>query len=186
MDPAIDQVGHDPRSSYVELFWLPVLGPTSTLLLRRLADGLEDEPEGFDVDLAAASRALGLGGHVTRHGPLLRSVERCCTFGMAQQLDERLLVRRALPPLNQRQVGRLPRDLRLRHDALAQETAAAGVKERRRRARSLALTLVELGEADDDVERQLHRWRFHPAVAHDALRWARTEHSQRMTVDPIG
>jgi hypothetical protein len=28
-DPVIDEVGHDPRSTYVETFWLPVLGPTT-------------------------------------------------------------------------------------------------------------------------------------------------------------
>jgi hypothetical protein len=28
-DPVIDEVGHDPRSAYVETFWLQVLGPTS-------------------------------------------------------------------------------------------------------------------------------------------------------------
>lgn len=27
-DPVIDQLGHDPRSAYVERFWLPVLGPS--------------------------------------------------------------------------------------------------------------------------------------------------------------
>ena len=31
-DPVIDPIGHDPRSRYVELFWLGVLGPTATLL----------------------------------------------------------------------------------------------------------------------------------------------------------
>ena len=28
-DPVVDAVGHDVRSTYVELFWLNVLGPTS-------------------------------------------------------------------------------------------------------------------------------------------------------------
>jgi hypothetical protein len=28
-DPVIDEVGYDPRSDYVEKFWLPVLGPTT-------------------------------------------------------------------------------------------------------------------------------------------------------------
>jgi hypothetical protein len=28
-DPTIDTLGHDPRSVYVETFWLPILGPTS-------------------------------------------------------------------------------------------------------------------------------------------------------------
>ena len=36
-DPVIDTVGHDPRSAYVETFWLPTLGPTALLLLRHLA-----------------------------------------------------------------------------------------------------------------------------------------------------
>ena len=30
-DPVIDELGHDPRSAYVETFWLPVLGPTTTI-----------------------------------------------------------------------------------------------------------------------------------------------------------
>jgi hypothetical protein len=27
-DPILDVAGHDPRSRYVETFWLPTLGPT--------------------------------------------------------------------------------------------------------------------------------------------------------------
>lgn len=29
-DPVVDSIGHDARSTYVELFWLNVLGPTAT------------------------------------------------------------------------------------------------------------------------------------------------------------
>ena len=29
VDPVIDQVGYDPRSRYVERFWLGILGPPS-------------------------------------------------------------------------------------------------------------------------------------------------------------
>lgn len=29
-DPLLDQHGHDARSAYVEQFWLPILGPTSS------------------------------------------------------------------------------------------------------------------------------------------------------------
>ena len=29
-DPVIDTVGHDPRSHYVEEFWLGILGPSTT------------------------------------------------------------------------------------------------------------------------------------------------------------
>lgn len=28
-DPVVDALGHDPRSPYVERFWLPLLGPSN-------------------------------------------------------------------------------------------------------------------------------------------------------------
>ena len=40
-DPIIDQLGFDPRSSYVETYWLGTLGPSTTWLLRRIAHGFD-------------------------------------------------------------------------------------------------------------------------------------------------
>ena len=37
-DALIDEVGYDPRSDYVEAFWLPVLGPSTTWLAEALHD----------------------------------------------------------------------------------------------------------------------------------------------------
>ena len=83
-DPVIDQLGHDPRSAYVERFWLPIPGPSSVWLLRRIADGLDHNPEGFDLDLVATAQSLGVGMRGGRNAPLLRTVERCCRFGAAR------------------------------------------------------------------------------------------------------
>src|SRR5690606_39590949 len=44
-DAVIDQLGHDPRSSYAERFWLPILGPSTYLFLRRVVAGLDDQPD---------------------------------------------------------------------------------------------------------------------------------------------
>jgi hypothetical protein len=49
----------------------------------------------------------------------------------------------------------------------------------RDRARQLALSLVELGEDGAGTERQLHRWRFHPALASEATAWALDRHATR-------
>ena len=38
-DPVVDPVGFDVRSTYVELFWLNILGPSATWALRRLVHG---------------------------------------------------------------------------------------------------------------------------------------------------
>lgn len=118
-DPVLDQLGHDPRSGYVERFWLPVLGPSCLFLMRRLAAELERSPEGFSIESANWARELGIGMKGGRHGPFWRAVERACRFGAARRNGPRLVVRRRLPPLSSRQVERLPATLREAHEAWA-------------------------------------------------------------------
>jgi hypothetical protein len=108
-DEVIDQLGFDPRSSYVERFWLGILGPSTTWLLRRIATGFDDRPDGFELPLAETARSLGLGDRGGRHSPFLRSVNRTIQFGMATAIGTgELLVRRRIPPLARRQIERLP------------------------------------------------------------------------------
>ena len=57
-DPVIDQVGHDPRSVYVERFWLGILGPSATWLVRLLVELPDGRSVPLTVDL---SRAFGPG-----------------------------------------------------------------------------------------------------------------------------
>lgn len=173
-DPVIDEVGHDVRSAYVERFWLGLLGPSATWLLRRLVSELEAAPEGFELDLALTATELGLGGRSGRHSPFFRCIERCCRFGAAHLAGERTLrVRRKLPPLTRAQVARLPDPVRAAHQAWVEGPGTAlPVEQLRERARGLALSLLELGEDAEATERQLHRWRLHPAIAHEALAWA--------------
>ena len=117
-DSVLDQVGHDPRSPYVERFWLGVLGPSSVVFLRKLAAELEANPAGFDLPLAETARTLGLGMRGGRNSPFLRTINRCAQFRMVhlEENDNVLLARRKLPPLNRGQVGRLPDEVRAQHD----------------------------------------------------------------------
>jgi hypothetical protein len=173
-DPVIDAVGHDPRSAYVEQFWLSVLGPSTTWLIRRIAAGLEANPAGFPLDLASMARELGVGHMGGRHSPFVRALGRVCQFELAQLDDDgRLHVRRKLPPLNRRQIERLPESLQADHARWVSEQLEVPAHEHmRRRARQLALSLFELGEDTEGVERQLLRWRIHPGLASEARAWA--------------
>ena len=182
VDPVVDALGFDARSDYVELFWLGVIGPSTTWLMRRLAAGLDRSPEGFTLDLGETAQALGISGQGGtlggRNAPFARTLVRACQFGLAQPNGTRLAVRRRLPPLNARQLERLPRGCRRctrrgRCPHARRPTAAA------RRARHLALTLVEIGEPTDAVQAQLGRWRFAPDLCHAAAHWAAREHEAR-------
>ena len=179
-DGVIDALGHDPRSLYVERFWLGILGPSTTWLLRHLANGLDASPEGFDLDLAQTAQALGLGSKGGRHSPFMRALSRCCQFDVADaRADGVLAVRRKLPPLNRRQILRLPPELAAAHQAWQDaQLQTPAHEQQRRRSRRLALSLIELGEDAEATERQLARWKFHPALCREATAWAVERHTQ--------
>lgn len=100
--------GYEPRSDYVEHFWLPLLGPSTVLLLRRLAMGLDRWPDGFECSTRELSWSLGLG-HVKAASSLGRVLRRSEDFGMTcLQADSELLVRRLMPPVPPRMLHRLP------------------------------------------------------------------------------
>ena len=181
-DGVIDALGHDPRSMYVERFWLGILGPSTTWLLRHLANGLDTWPEGFDLDLAQTAQALGLGSKGGRHSPFMRALSRCCQFDVADaRPDGVLAVRRKLPPLTRRQILRLPPELAAAHQAWQDaQLQTPAHEQQRRRSRRLALSLIELGEDAEATERQLARWKFHPALCREAAAWAVERHRQAL------
>src|SRR5215207_143812 len=101
--PWHDSVGYDARSAYVELFWLGILGPTSTWLLRRLVTGLDAFPEGYELDLEETANALGLSLTAGVHSPFGKALNRCIMFGVAHASGRGIAVRRQIPPLALRQ-----------------------------------------------------------------------------------
>lgn len=176
-DPLIDCVGYDPRSRYVETFWLPTLGPTSVLLLRHLAARFEHHPEGIDLPVAATSQALGLGSGDGNSSPIVRTLNRLATFDLACD-DGRgtHAVRRHIPPVNPRHIRRLPQAIQEEHGDWAEALDVLEVA--RRRSRRLALALLEQGEEPDRLEWAIGAAGFHPSVAYESARWAIERHEQ--------
>jgi hypothetical protein len=179
-DPILDTIGYDPRSRYAETFWLPTLGPTALLLLRHLASRFEQHPGSIELAVAETSHALGLGQRDGSSSPIIRTLNRLEQFDLACS-DGRstVAVRRNLPPVQHRHVRRLPAALRAEHadwtDARLDEPPVAVA---RRRARRVALALLEQGESRDGVEHALFSCGFHPAVCHDAAAWAWDRHCE--------
>lgn len=168
-DPIADPHGLHPCSRYVELYWLGILGPSSTWLLRRLSYGLEVRADGFDLPLAETARALGLGARMGKNSPFRRSIQRLCTFEIARPSGPGCLaVRTAIPPLPLRHLSRLPESLQASHRRWLTEQRLPEAERMRRRAARLASDLANAGRDRDDIERQLWTWRFHPTVAYQA------------------
>ncbi len=184
-DPLVDRIGHDPRSAYAETFWLPIVGPTALLLLRHLATRFDEAPGGVQLQIAQTSRALGVGDRDGSNSPIVRTLARLELFELAcsDPTTPTIAVRRHLPPVNRRQLRRLPEPLQFAHAQWASARLGEPPQaEARRRARRLALVLLEQGDDPDHVERVLASTGFHPAVSHDATRWAVAHH--RKIPDP--
>jgi hypothetical protein len=192
-DEVIDSLGFDPRSPYVEQFWLGVLGPSTTWLLRRVATGFDQHPDGFEMSLTETAQALGLGDRGGRNSPFLRTVNRMMQFELARVAElGAIAVRRKLPPLSRRQTARLSPAQQSAHERWqAEQLREPPAEAQRRRGRRLALSLLELGEDREEAERQLLRWRYHPALVRDAVGWAaetrrRAEAAGAQAATPIG
>ena len=107
-DEVVEQQGFDARHAYVETYWLPVLGPSAVLALRRFADWLDNRPAGAQVDLIDLGAFLGLGAGTGRHTQINRTIGRLIDFGMARICGDHLEVRTTLPPVPLRVRKRLP------------------------------------------------------------------------------
>lgn len=173
-DPVVDRLGIDPRSAYVERFWLSLLGPTSVFVMRRFAHEFDSHPDGFSLDTEDCARSIGIGIRGGSKGPFHRSLDRCARFGLLRFDDHGVLaVRTRLPALSRNQVARLPWALRPLHEEWQREQAdrvadhAAATH-----AARLARSLLDVGATPADVLEQLGRWRFDDDTARTALRAA--------------
>ncbi len=115
-DPVVESRGVDARSSYVERFWLPVLGPSATLLLRALADELDRHPGGYRLDLAEAAAGLGMGTALGPRAPLARALGRLRRFGALRPVTGGVLLRTRLALLSRRQLAGLTPGRRAEHE----------------------------------------------------------------------
>jgi hypothetical protein len=164
-DPVVDRRGHDPRSAYVEQFWLSVLGPTATWLLRRLVAGFDHQPLGYELDVAATARALGLSVSKGTASPFAKAAQRCVMFGVVQQLTGTWMVRRRLPLISQRHLLRLPTELQTAHE---QWTTTTIHIDSLARAHALATAMLAAGDDRSVLEPQLVAVGVPPPAAAEA------------------
>jgi len=118
-DARVQRVGFDLTDPYVEQCWSCVIGPSSTLLLRRLPTlwGARGRAE---IDASELSQSLGLGARTSEHSRLVATLQRLVRFGFAAPTADGagLDVYRQVAPLGPRRLARLPERTRDTHERL--------------------------------------------------------------------
>lgn len=102
-------MGFPLNHPYVENVWVALVGPTSTLLLRRLPRMWRQETP-FRVDVAEFAASLGLSPRVEgRNSQIWHTLDRLAMFGLATPIEDgRVGVFAQIAPLPERRIARLP------------------------------------------------------------------------------
>ncbi|MFZ9730791.1 MAG: hypothetical protein ACO3CX_04070 [Ilumatobacteraceae bacterium] len=124
-DATVESLGFPVRSEYIEWFWLPVLGPSATWLLRRIDAGFEQYPDGYVLDARSTAQALGIAARDDAGTIFARALSRLQSFGIAHGNCNSLAVRRVLPPVAQRHLSRMPATVRDAHPQWVQNRVLA-------------------------------------------------------------
>ncbi|MFN0091578.1 MAG: hypothetical protein ACKVWR_15120 [Acidimicrobiales bacterium] len=116
-------------SSFVEEFWLPVMGPSCVAVLRWIDRRADHLGRATTVDLAELALAIGLGASTSKHSPIVRTLDRLVRFDAARidTIDGAapvLSVFTHLLAVPARLVARLPYRLQVEHRRAV--TALAG------------------------------------------------------------
>lgn len=118
-DERVQRVGFDLTDPYVEQCWSAVVGPSSTLLLRRLpALWVTEVPAA--IGASDLSRSLGLGVGVGDRSRLANTLNRLVQYRLATPASDGagLDVFRKVAPLSARQLARVPQWTRATHERL--------------------------------------------------------------------
>lgn len=179
-DPVLRRHGHDPRSVYVERFWVAILGPSAVWLLRLLAREFDELGPDADLqlDLEFTARRLGLQHRGGRQSTFMRTVDRCRMFDLAHFDDDAvLLVRRWVPPVPRQLYVRMPGELRneVGKWARTEEHADFSVGE----IRLLATCMLMLGNGLHEAAERLVILGLPPSAANEATAWAWAERWMR-------
>ncbi len=104
--PDIEQVVFHAASAYVEVCYLPILGPTATWLYRRLA-GMLAYSDFLELESVCLAQEMGVGTGNGKNSRLWSATSRLVRFEVAHWVADRLLVTMAVPPLSPGQRSRL-------------------------------------------------------------------------------
>jgi hypothetical protein len=118
-DRQVRRIGFELTDPYVEQCWAPLIGPSSTMLLRRLPE-LWSMHEPAEMEAKELSRSIGLGVGMGKNSPLVRTLDRLVRFRFARPgpSEPGLDVYTEVAPLGAHELAKVPQWSRDAHARL--------------------------------------------------------------------
>lgn len=159
---AVQRAGFPIDHPYVEHCWAPTLGPTSVLVLRRVA-ALWREQTPAVVSASELGRMVGVGPGTGPSSTLARTFERLERFRFVapERTPGRVGVYTAVPPRLDRHLRHLPTGTRRIHEELLDEhlsrLAQDGTTRVQQHATEVSRRLDDLQRPTPGLDRSLNR-----------------------------
>jgi hypothetical protein len=116
IDPVIDHFDIDPAGHYSRIAWLPIIGPSSWVILGTVALRLHAD-QSVTWQLSELARDHGLGRPDRPSLIVARTLRRLEYFGLIRfEAPDVAQARTKMPPLSGRQLRRCASHVRVLHD----------------------------------------------------------------------
>jgi hypothetical protein len=102
-----DPTGYPITHPYIENLYLPIIGPSTYVLLRLLDRFADHNPDTFTIALDDLAHRIGLGNNGTTNRTT-HTIDRLCAYRLAARTQpDTIVFPRCLPALSNRQLDRL-------------------------------------------------------------------------------
>lgn len=160
-------LANDP---YINTFWLPILGPTATLLLNHLMSSALCEYDEFVMDLAELSSTIGVGNREGNSSPIVKNLKRLCDFGLISKYQERYYIPTNIEPMCENHLRKLNTKLQCEHSAWLNNLNQNPLLTQRQKARFVYISLTLKSINQNKIQTALSRTGLHPSIIGEAIK----------------
>ena len=140
--------------------------PSVLWLLRRVSSLLTRVNDSVTIESELLGAMLGLKYGKARDSLIEKTIRRCIYFSVAKIVgSDSIAFKTSLGPLSQRQLDRLPEALKALHSKCSPQDLSARLMREELQAKKLAMTLVQMGVANDEIPSELEVLNFESDVA---------------------
>ena len=154
-------LANDP---YIDKFWLPILGPTATLLLHELMSKALIKNDPFHSSIGELSTCIGVGNREGSASPIAKNLKRLCDFGLISKYNELFYVPTNIEQMPEDKLRKLSYTLQSEHKRWIYCLSEDALATQRQKASFLFASLTLKLTETHEILKALSRSGLHPSI----------------------
>ena len=159
-------LANDP---YINTFWLPILGPTATLLLNSLLTRALCETEPWEQEVNDLSKSIGVGNREGNSSPIVKNLKRLCYFGLISKYQDKYYVPTNIPNIEQNNLRKLNISLQSEHSLWINNLNSDPMTTQRQKALFICANFKLKSTKTNKIFTALSRSGLHPSIIGETI-----------------